>query len=171
MDLNQLTKRMAASAEAVRAMVADVTGHQWTWRPAAGSWSVLEVVNHLADEEVEDFRVRLGLLIHHPGTPWPPTDPVGWVTARRYNEQDPDRSLERFLSERRDSLAWLGTLGAPTWDVNCVAPWGSKIRAGDVMASWVAHDLLHTRQLVELHWAYSTTLDVAPYSVDYAGDW
>ncbi len=48
-------------------------------------------------------------------------------------------------------------------------PWGS-IRAGDMLAAWVAHDLLHTRQLVELRWAYTTSA-VLPFRVNYAGDW
>jgi len=42
--------------------------------------------------------------------------------------------------------------------------------AGDMFAAWAAHDLLHIRQLVELHWAwlnqYSQGCQIA-----YAGDW
>jgi hypothetical protein len=49
------------------------------------------------------------------------------------------------------------------------APFG-QISAGDMFASWVAHDLLHIRQLVELHWAY-TTRQLQPYNVEYAGGW
>jgi hypothetical protein len=39
-----------------------------------------------------------------------------------------------------------------------------------MVASWVAHDVLHMRQLVELTWAWTTRL-VAPYKVNYAGTW
>jgi len=38
------------------------------------------------------------------------------------------------------------------------------------MAAWVAHDLLHLRQLVELHYAW-TVAKAAPYSLQYAGEW
>jgi hypothetical protein len=34
----------------------------------------------------------------------------------------------------------------------------------------VAHDLLHMRQLVELHWAYTMTKG-DPYRTGYAGTW
>jgi len=171
MELSVLCVRMAASAEAIRALAAGVSEEQWRWRPGSASWSILEVINHLADEEVEDFRTRVDLLLHRPGELWPPTDPAGWVTARSYNEQDPADSLRRYLSERRESLSWLGGLASPDWEVECVAPWGSKIRAGDIMASWAAHDLLHARQLIELRWAYMTRCDVGPYRADYAGEW
>ena len=171
MDLDRLIGRMAASAEAIRALAARVSEEQWPWRPDSASWSILEVINHLADEEVEDFRRRLDLLLHRPGEPWPPTDPSGWVTSRSYNERDPEESLRRFSAGRRESLRWLGGLASPDWASECVAPWGSKIRAGDIMASWAAHDLLHTRQLVELQWAHTLRFDVGLYSVDYAGDW
>ena len=48
-------------------------------------------------------------------------------------------------------------------------PWG-KLTAGDLLASWAAHDLLHLRQLNELRYAYLIQV-AAPYSVRYAGDW
>jgi len=60
-------------------------------------------------------------------------------------------------------------LSSPDWEAVYEAPFG-PIRAGDVFASWVAHDLLHMRQLVELHWVY-TTHRLQPYKVDYAGQW
>jgi hypothetical protein len=162
---------MACSAEAIRMNVCKISEGQWRWKPDAETWSLLEVIHHLADEEVEDFRARLDSTLHQPDAPWPPTDPMGWVSLRRYNEQDPEETLGRFLSERASSLNYLQGLHHPDWEATCVAPWGGEIRAGDVMASWAAHDLLHTRQVVELRWAYLTAFDVAPYRVDYAGEW
>jgi hypothetical protein len=127
------------------------------------------VVCHLLDEEREDFRVRLDYTLHRPGEPWPPIDPAGWVLAREYNQQDLGISLDAFLSEREASVAWLRKLHAPNWAVNYEAPWG-PISAGDLLASWIGHDLLHMRQLVELHWAYAAA-QLEPYSTRYAGEW
>jgi hypothetical protein len=39
-----------------------------------------------------------------------------------------------------------------------------------MFTSWVAHDLLHLRQLVELQRQYLEE-QVPPYKLDYAGDW
>jgi hypothetical protein len=94
---------------------------------------------------------------------------VGWVTERHYNERDLEEMLASFLVERRKSLVWLNSLEAPNWQAVYPAPFG-EIRAGDMLASWAAHDNLHTRQLVELRRTRLVHL-TAPYDVRYAGEW
>lgn len=169
MDIERLASQMAENAVRIQALVRGVSDQQARWQPDPASWSILEVVNHLLDEEREDFRVRLDHTLHRPGEPWPPIDPGGWVKERKYNQQDPEGSLSEFLSEREASLSWLRKLTAPDWKATYEAPFG-LIAAGDVFAAWVAHDLLHMRQLVELHWAYTTAM-VEPYRTTYAGTW
>ena len=43
----------------IQAVLAGVDAEQARWKPDADSWSILEVVCHLVDEEREDFRTRL----------------------------------------------------------------------------------------------------------------
>jgi hypothetical protein len=124
---------------------------------------------YLLDEEREDFRVRLDIILHYPDRKMPPIDPEGWVVERRYNDRNLNESLEQFLSERKVSLEWLEKVGKPNWEASYQMSFG-LIRAGDIYASWVAHDLLHMRQLVELQRAYMLEL-VAPFEVAYAGPW
>jgi len=169
MDVEHLARRMAENAAAIQALVQGVTDRQARWKPDPESWSILEVVCHLLDEERSDFRVRLDLTLHRPGETWPGINPQGWVTERRYNEQDLKASLAAFLQERDSSLAWLRSLARPDSDRTYNAPWG-PIAAGDLMAAWVAHDLLHARPLVERRWAM-TRAELEPHSVDYAGEW
>jgi len=169
MEIDYFVSQMARNAERIRALVEGVSDHQARWNPDPASWSILEVINHLYDEEREDFRVRLDFVLHRPGQPWPSIDPEGWVMERRYNERDVGESLNDFLSMREESLAWLRSLTSPDWGAAYDAPFG-RITAGELFASWVAHDLFHMRQLVELHWAY-TTHQLEPYQVEYAGSW
>lgn len=169
MILEQLIERMARNARRIGLLVEGVGEVQARWRPEADAWSILEVVNHLLDEEKLDFRVRLDITLHRPEEVWPGIDPAGWVTERRYNERELEESLTGFLAAREVSLDWLRSLADPDWEARYEAPWG-PMRAGDLMAAWVAHDLLHMRQLVELHWAY-TVKEVQPYSARYAGEW
>src|SRR3954469_12312068 len=79
-----------AIATLVRAMPADGV----RWRPTPDDWSVLEVINHLADEESEDFRLRLDYVLHRLGET-PPADAPGTaeVLARSYNTRDLEESL------------------------------------------------------------------------------
>lgn len=169
MEIEHVTKRMEESAAVIRAAVAGITEEQARWKPDADTWSVREVMGHLWDEEKLDFRVRIDYTLRRPGETWPPIDPAGWVKERRYNEQALADSLAGFLEERQASLAWLRGLQAPDWAATYQAPWGA-ITAGDLLASWLAHDLLHLRQLVELRWALITS-ELEPSSVRYAGEW
>ena len=156
-------------AQAIQQLAGMATQEQARWKPIPETWSILEVVNHLGDEENADFRSRLKHILDQiPGLP-PPNDPQRWVTERRYNERELQPSLDRFMRERAESLGWLRTLTSPDWDLAVEGPFG-RITAGDMLMAWVAHDLLHLRQLVELHYAYHQQ-QAQPYSVAYAGEW
>lgn len=168
-NFEPMTAMMASNAERIRRLVQDVSTEQARWKPDAESWSVLEVVKHLYDEEREDFRVRLDIILHRPDEAWPKIDPQGWVTARRYNDGDLVSDLDGFLREREASLAWLQTVAGADWEKTYTAAFG-PIKAGEMFAAWVAHDLLHLRQLVELQWAYLNR-KLAGYSTRYAGEW
>jgi hypothetical protein len=169
LDHTQMTHIMALNAERIRTLAQGISIEAARWKPASETWSILEVINHLFDEERLDFRTRLDLILHQPGQAWERINPQGWVTERRYNERDLGASLQAFLDERKASLDWLKGLTSPDWNIAAQAPFG-VIRAGDILAAWVVHDLLHMRQLLELHYAWLTQ-QVRPYLAQYAGDW
>ncbi len=168
LDLSFAIQRFQHNVQAISALAAEVDTAQARWKPAPEEWSILEVIHHLYDEEREDFRPRVDLTLHHPNVPWPPIDPEGWVIARRYNERELGEMLAAFQSERAASLAWLGTLDNPDWSRS--HPAAGTLHAGDLLASWLAHDTLHLRQLAQLHHQYTAYL-AQPYGVRYAGEW
>ncbi len=75
MQSDGLRERLRANAAVIAALVAGVTDEQARWKPDPAQWSILEVMGHLADEEVEDFRTRLDLTLHRPEAEWPRIDP------------------------------------------------------------------------------------------------
>jgi hypothetical protein len=91
------------------------------------------------------------------------------VVEKNYNQQSLVQTLKNFKSEREKSLEWLKSLTDPDWDRSIELSWG-KLSAGDMLASWLAHDLLHLRQLIELRYQL-TKSNSTPFSVDYAGKW
>jgi uncharacterized damage-inducible protein DinB len=167
MDFTALVGRLERTAEAVDALVAGLSDEDWRWRPAEGGWSILEVVNHLVDEEVFDFRTRVKSTLEDPTRDWPQIDPERWAIERRYQDRAPAESLARFREERTKSLAWLRGLTSPDWDRARHHPRG-PLRSGDLMASWAAHDARHLAQIAKrLHGLAAR--DGTPYSVQYAG--
>ena len=169
MNVQQAVQQLREHSEIIRSMVHDMRDEPACWRPEATAWSVLEVINHLHDEEREDFREHLDWILHRADEPWSSIDPRGWVSQRQYNSRHLADSLAAFLRERQRSLAWLAGLNDVDWTAVQQAPWGS-VTGGDMLAAWVAHDLLHMRQLVELRWALMRR-EFADYKVDYAGGW
>jgi hypothetical protein len=170
MEVKRLIVSLTRGREVIRALVSDLPPEQFRWKPAPDKWSILEVLCHLGDEEVDDFRTRLDLTLHRPGAAWPPIHPSAWAVERRYNEQDPAVALRRVLEERERSLAWLATLSDPDWEKGYQHPQAGLIRAGDLALSWAAHDLLHIRQIDRLHYHWLEQ-EGQPYSPDYAGGW
>lgn len=169
MNIDHFAAQMGHNAETIGQLVRGVSGAQAVWKPSPTSWSILEVVNHLHDEEREDFRIRLDIMLHRADQPLPKIDPEGFVVERRYNQRDLKESLHDFLHERRESIRWLHTLKSPDWDAVYEGR-GLKMTAGDMFASWIAHDILHLRQLVKLQWL-CTIRELEPRKVDYAGSW
>ena len=169
MDLESYLMRLSGNLGAVCELASDVDGVLACWKPAPTQWSILEVINHLADEERADFRPRVDLLLHHPGQPWVPIDPEGWVRDRAYNARDLKKSVDDFAGERHASLEWLRGLRDPQWNHTYEHPAAGAVTAEVLLASWVAHDLLHIRQLARLHVQYLNR-GLSPYSTSYAGD-
>ena len=169
MNLDYFIERLATNRGVFESLVKGVAAEQAKWRPAPDKWSILEVVNHLYDEEREDFRQRLQLVLADPTQPWPKIDPRNWVTSRGYIDRDLNGSLENFLDEREKSLSWLRQLTNPNLQNSNENPNG-VLRGGDLLASWLAHDFLHIRQLSRLHWQYVGEIS-EPYQTAYAGPW
>lgn len=145
-----------------------LTPAQARWKPKPSAWSVLEVLNHLVDEERGDFPARLRVVLADTGERWAPIAPQAWVKQRRYNNRSLDESIAAFRAERDASLAWLRALPPRT-------PWRrryrfGKLTAGDLLVAWTAHDVLHLRQLSELRYGLIARAG-RPYSPAYAGEW
>lgn len=169
MDEAYLKRQLAINRDRVAALARGCSGDQLAWTPDPDSWSILEVVCHLADEEEFDFPVRLRMALEGSDKPWPAIDPQGWVKEHEYRKADLFERLNHYMELRNQALNWLNSLENPDWARTYQAPFG-EIRAGDLFAAWVGHDLLHLRQLVELQRGYLVAASL-PYRLDYAGDW
>jgi hypothetical protein len=169
MDSAYLRRQLAINRDRIAALARGVPEDQARWKPDPDSWSIVEVVCHLADEEEFDFPVRLKIILDKSEKEWPAIDPAGWVIEKKYNKADLFETLNRYMGLRNESLEWLDSVENPDWETIHEAPFG-EITAGDMFVSWVTHDLLHLRQLVELQRFYLEK-KAEPYHLDYAGDW
>ena len=170
MNLAYCGQQLAANAVAIEKLVEPVAPEQACWKPAEDEWSVLEVLYHLLDEERKDFPFRLRHLVSGSGELWPAIAPAQWVAERECDSRDLGPTLRAFLHERQASLEWLTTLSGGNWTIAYAHPPLEDLSAGQLLVSWVSHDLLHMKQLVELKFAYGRT-QFGVFGPEYAGQW
>ena len=103
--ISELTRNMSVFEKLLEGTSREV----YTWKHAPDKWCMLEMLCHLVDEEIEDFRARVQHVLSTPDKDADPIDPHGWVSERKYMEQDFDKVLSRFLEERQRSIDWLKT--------------------------------------------------------------
>jgi hypothetical protein len=130
----------------------------------------VEIVRHLLDEEIEDFRQRIRLTVESPAADWPANDPEGWAVERRYNEAPLMETAAKFTAERAASVRWLRERVSTDWSLAHSHSQYGSFHAGDLLASWAAHDALHLRQIA-MRLYQLTQRDAGKFSIDYAGQW
>ncbi len=171
MNTEFLLKRLESLPVVLPALIHNVSDDDMRWHPPSGNWSLLEIVCHLAEEEVNDFRARIKTILADSNQPWPAIAPEQTVIDKRFNQRDVTESVQSFLQERERSMEWLRETRGETqnWEAAYQHPEIGPVKAGDLIFSWVAHDLLHVRQIAkrvyELNLRYA-----APFSVGYAGE-
>ncbi len=170
MNHTSIIRQLDANRKTFGGLLSAHDNDEITWRPAEKKWCLLEIACHLLDEEREDFRARLKHTLENPEQPLPSIDPVGWVTSRKYMEQDFEKAVRNFLSEREQSVSWLKSLENPLWknahNHHRFGPMSTEM----FLANWLAHDYLHIRQIIRVRYQY---LEHAASEVKlrYAGEW
>lgn len=140
------------------------------WHSKPDHWNMLEIVSHLIDEEIEDFRLRMKWTIEKPGTPPPLIDPEGWVTSRAYDQQDFQSQVNTFKLEREKSIQWLESLNLHSvqWNSGYKHPKLGHLDTWHYFTNWLAHDHHHIRQINRLQYAYLR--EVVGQDLYYAGN-
>ena len=166
----RIIEQLADHRVVFKSLLLNMAEEEVKWKPEEKKWSILEIANHLYDEEREDFRFRLVSILEDPAKPWPPISPAEWVIERQYSQRNFAESLANFLAEREKSLAWLARLSNPDLQQSYLHPQIGKISAEQLLANWLAHDYLHIRQIVRIKYDYLANM-AAPLSLSYAGNW
>ena len=162
---------LAATPRELDAAVGAMDDDEARWRPESGGWSIVEIVCHLADEDRTDFRARLEATLAEPQVEWTPIDPERTAREQAFAERSLAAALADFHRERAASIEWLlRHRDGMDLDRAYEAPTLGVMRAGDLLLSWAAHDLLHLRQITKRR--YQRLLGSGPaYRAAYAGDW
>ena len=115
-------------------------------RPAPGTWSISEILAHLADAElVVGFRMRLMLGAN--GTPIQAFDQDVWATTFNYAHRDPKTSLETFRLLRENNLRLLKSVPRSLWENYGMHQERGKESVDHIVRMMAGHDLNHMQQV------------------------
>ena len=170
MNLRNLIRSLKNFAQLLPIQVDGISDADARWKPPSQNWSILEIVCHLVDEELEDFPRRIRLTLENGEKRWPSINPELSAFDRKYNDKDLENKVREFCNLRAASVKWLESLVEPQWDTAYQHLHLGSIMAGDIMAAWAAHDQLHVRQIAKRKYELIRR-DAADFSIDYAGDW
>ncbi len=164
-----ITSQLAANMQVIVALLEKLPSHMYLWRSKPNNWCLLEILCHLVDEEIDDFRTRVMHVLETPDEPFTPIDPESWVQEREYLKQDYPEKLVEFIEERESSLAWLKSLESPQWKNTTYHPELGPMTAKQLLANWLAHDYHHIRQINVLKYGYLK--EHSKEGLEYAGKW
>jgi uncharacterized damage-inducible protein DinB len=150
MDLAGTTAMLARTPD-VLVRLLDGLPDEWLHRnDGAGTWSAYDVIGHLVHGEATDWMPRARMILRD-GTdrPFEPFDRAAML------EQAPESGsalLARFVSARQASLDALSALALGPDDLRRrgLHPDLGEVTLGQLLSTWVAHDLTHLGQVGEV---------------------
>ena len=134
---------------ALESLLADLPQEWLQGREAAGAWSPYQVCGHLLHIEECDWVDRVRVIVEHATTRV--FDPVDREAGfARFHGWSLMELLDRFSSARQASLEELAVLVGPgDLERRGVHPDFGEVTLGQLLATWVVHDLNHVNQIAK----------------------
>ena len=136
----------ANTPKRLEALVDGFSGTALRKRPAPETWSVAEILAHLADAEIA-IGWRMRLILGSPGTSIQAFDQDSWLTALHYERRDPHKDLIQFRVLREGNLALLETLTPEQWKQFGMHSERGRESIDHLVRLIAGHDLNHVQQI------------------------
>lgn len=139
-------KIQAATYSKLRRLTKGLKPPQLAFRPAEGTWSIKEIVTHLADVEmVYGFRYRKILAEETPELS--PFDQNLWAGNLNYHQRDLNSVLEMFRAVRQNNLDLMKVKSTKDWQRVGSHPEYGRLTFAQIAIHLTAHDLNHLEQI------------------------
>jgi hypothetical protein len=143
------TEVLRRTPDALRAMLSDLSVDWLTGDEGPDTWSPYQVIGHLTHIEECDWIDRTRVILEH-GTErvFEPVDREAGFA--RFRDWKLGELLDRFAAVRVANLETLGELvDAQDLGRRGVHPSFGEVTLGQLLATWVVHDLNHLGQIVK----------------------
>ena len=139
----------ASTASMIAALIGSEPERRLQLRPAHGKWSVIEIIAHLAEDElVASWRYRQ--MLEHSGCALSGFDQDKWAAWGHYGEWSSQEALELFRLLRGANLRMLRLLNAEEWMRSGEHAERGRITVCSLAVHMAGHDLNHLDQIRSL---------------------
>lgn len=150
MQLPDATSILARTPNVLDALLTGLPP-EWLHRDdGPGTWSAYDIVGHLVHGEAANWMPRARMILRDgAGRAFEGFDREAMLT---WDREPMDGLLARFRAARRASLDELSSLDLTADDLerHGVHPEMGEVTLGQLLATWVAHDLTHLAQIGEV---------------------
>jgi hypothetical protein len=150
-DLDRALPVLERTPRVLRELLAGLPEGWTAGTEGPGTWSPFDVVGHLVHGERTDWMPRVEIILREGETrPFPPFDRVAMFESSRGKALD--ELLDEFAALRAANLVRLRglALGPEELARGGRHPEFGRVRLGQHLATWVAHDLSHIGQIVRV---------------------
>jgi uncharacterized damage-inducible protein DinB len=133
----------------LRALAARTEQTLATSQPAAGEWSIIEIVTHMADAE-EMVVKRIERMLTEDNPDLPAYDPAQLAEESGYHSRDMAAELERFEAVRGRLVSRLEALDDAGWRRTGQHEEVGGITVEDMTVHMAAHDAIHFAQIARI---------------------
>jgi hypothetical protein len=150
MELPEATAMLARTPRILDTLL-DGLAPEWVHRDdGPGTWSAYDIVGHLLHGDAANWLPRAKMIIEYgTGRAFEPFDREAMLRAER---EPVAMLLARFRAAREASVAQLSSFGLTGADLGRRGqhPEFGEVTLGQMLATWVAHDLTHLAQVGEV---------------------
>lgn len=132
--------------EVIALLIKGVPDDQLKQRPAPQKWSIVEIVAHLAEDElVTSWRYRQ--MVETPGCTLAGFDQNVWQQLGKYGSWSMGEALEMFRLLRNANLRLLQSLSPEQWQAYGIHAERGRITVHELASHMAGHDLNHVEQI------------------------
>jgi len=139
---------LEATCGILRGLMCELTDEDARWKPAAGRFSVAEVLAHLSHSEGHCYRLRVDRFLNEELPVLAPDD--ARMHLDLYRNADPEDSFDHFEEQRQSNMEFLRGLPPSAAARLALHAEAGPVTLGQMVHEWALHDLGHIRQIAEL---------------------
>jgi len=119
---------------------------QWIKPPQVGEWSLLEILCHLRDVDLDVNLTRIEAILSEDNAFITGQSTDQWADERQYNQQDPVSTFNNFVAARTKLVDILSGISQTDWDRRARHTFLGPTYLRELVEFMVDHDRLHIKQ-------------------------